>query len=153
MNGFKLIARPDKSLYRSGDIMTITATLYYDKPPISGYFIIKDSRMSWRTLPVKDLQVPMVRTIPVQIPYCTVVQGYTVTGYKVPCPTNSVPINGPVKFTVEFHDMKGRLLASDSFTVTIKGTAPIIKTAPQPEKKGIPWWLIAGGAILLFGGS
>lgn len=149
----KLTARPERTTYRSGEVMSITAKVDYANPPIDGYFVVRGAGIEWKTNPVRDLQVPLIRIIPVQIPYCTVVEGVTVTGYKVPCPSDAVPVNGPVKFTVEFRDLNGRVLARDSFTVTIKGTAGELAEAPAEEKKGIPWWLLAGAAAVLLSGD
>jgi len=148
----RLTAYPDSKVYKSGDVMQVTVILDYTTPPVEGYIEIHGGGMRWRTNPIRDLQRPLTVVVPVQIPYCTVVEGTTITGYKVPCPTNAVPVSGPVTFTVEFKSLDGATLARTSFTVTIKGPAEQL-SPPGEEEKGIPWWLIAGGALILFGGD
>ena len=150
-------ARPDRSVYRSGEVMNIQVVLDYAQPPVSGHFVVRGAGLEWQTSPVLDLQPPLYIEIPVQVPYCTVVEGYTVTGYPITCPSNAVPVSGPVRFVVEFRGPNGEKIAGDSFVVTIQGTAT--KTpgttgeaqAPAEEEGGNLLLPLIIGGILLFG--
>jgi len=142
-------AMPDRYSYSPGQVMNIWVKVDYKEPPIRCYAVVSGMGMQWRTLPLYDYQVPLLFTIPIQIPYCTIVSGETITEYPIKCPSSMVPKKGAVKFDVSLYDMGNHKLASTSFVVNIKGTTKALEI-PE-EEKGVPWWLIAAGAVLLFG--
>jgi len=159
----KLTAGPDKTEYKAGEVIIITATIEGVMPPVDGYFVVRGMGMEWRTNPIRWLTPPYTAQIPIVVPYCYVSEGVTVSGYPIKCPTNKVPQVGNVTFTVEFVGLDGSVLARDTFTVTIyqEGVKPETLTTPatttrtQSETTGeakLPLWLLLGGAVLLWCG-
>lgn len=145
-------ASPERSTYRPGEVMVIWVVR--DKPVGDFRIRVKGMGQEWVSKPLRDTTVPTAVSVAVQVPPCSVVPGYTVTGYPLGCAPGK---GGPQRFTVELLSPDGKVLDRASFTVTVLGGTggatggTPAQTPVQEEGKSLAPLLLMVGVSLLRG--